>query len=120
MLRDHTGKVCSLFSKSVEVADSNVAEFMAILEAVRILGSSQWCKQFQLIIESDSKVAISWATSHVCWNWEHTFMFNALQNLLGEIRLHSTISMVLINRDRNSFVDILAKSGVGRLESLVV
>lgn len=55
VLRDENGALC-LFSKGVELRDSNEAEVLAILEVLRILSSSF---QGSSIVESDSLNAIS-------------------------------------------------------------
>ncbi|XVF82868.1 hypothetical protein PTKIN_Ptkin16aG0085300 [Pterospermum kingtungense] len=58
VLRDHVGTELIQFSKYVGIEDSNVAEIMAIREALVQFLSSSWANCSKLIIESHSKIAI--------------------------------------------------------------
>ncbi|XVF43014.1 hypothetical protein PTKIN_Ptkin02bG0006400 [Pterospermum kingtungense] len=60
VLRDHIGKELIRFSKAIGVKDSNMAELLAIREALIVFISSPWVYSKGLIIESDSKVATNW------------------------------------------------------------
>ncbi|XVF78779.1 hypothetical protein PTKIN_Ptkin14bG0163800 [Pterospermum kingtungense] len=51
ILRDHLGQEMMRFLKSIGVADSNIAEFMAIREAFIILLESPWVSNRILIQE---------------------------------------------------------------------
>ncbi|XVE85397.1 hypothetical protein DITRI_Ditri17bG0087800 [Diplodiscus trichospermus] len=54
ILRDHNEEVLIVFSKSIDVADSNFAELMAIRESFLLFLTSPWLNSKMLIIESDS------------------------------------------------------------------
>ena len=57
MLRNSEGIVVALFSKHVGCMESNEAEVVAILEAIRIFTSTSF--RSRLVVESDSLNAIS-------------------------------------------------------------
>ncbi|KAL4302406.1 hypothetical protein GQ457_10G004110 [Hibiscus cannabinus] len=57
VLRDHTGKVVTRFSKLIGVSDSTSAKLQEILEACRHFASYPWFGVKSLIIESDSELA---------------------------------------------------------------
>ncbi|OMO53991.1 reverse transcriptase [Corchorus capsularis] len=59
ILRDEAGNSLVVFSKSIGVADSNYAEFVAIREAFIIFSASKWCDSHFLIVESDSENAVT-------------------------------------------------------------
>ncbi|XVE80966.1 hypothetical protein DITRI_Ditri15bG0024200 [Diplodiscus trichospermus] len=60
ILRDHLGIKKMAFSKPTGIADSNIAELMAIREAFILFISLPWCSTHKLIIESDSTNAVKW------------------------------------------------------------
>eukprot|EP00268_Persea_americana_P021089 TRINITY_DN21101_c0_g1_i1.p1 TRINITY_DN21101_c0_g1~~TRINITY_DN21101_c0_g1_i1.p1 ORF type:complete len:199 (+),score=31.91 TRINITY_DN21101_c0_g1_i1:157-753(+) len=107
VLCDDKGVILCLFSKSVGVRDSNEAEVLAILEALRILSSSfQGC----LIVESDSSNGISWVARSMVKPWKFQIFLNGIKGLA------SSLSVVFshVIRSANGLVDSLAKQGVQR------
>ena len=57
ILRNYKGEVLFMFSKYIGIKDSNEAEVLAILEALRIFVSNNF---HSIVVESDSLNAISW------------------------------------------------------------
>ncbi|XVE90483.1 hypothetical protein DITRI_Ditri20bG0081400 [Diplodiscus trichospermus] len=60
ILRDHMGIEKIRFSKYICVADSNVAELLAVREAFSLFVSYWWNQNLTLIIESDSMNVVNW------------------------------------------------------------
>ena len=54
VLRDCRFAVKAVFSKSIGVADSNVAELLAVQEALKLFVATRWASIHRLIVESDS------------------------------------------------------------------
>ncbi|XVE88825.1 hypothetical protein DITRI_Ditri19aG0099600 [Diplodiscus trichospermus] len=69
VLRDHDANIKLVFSKSVGVADSNLAEVLAIREAFVIFSYSPWATAHTLIIESDSMNAVKWIKNPISSPW---------------------------------------------------
>lgn len=63
------------------VVDSNLAELMAIRLVLRLFSGSNLVGKRKLIVESDSKVAVSWVkgSNRV---WKYHIMFNEIKKLL--------------------------------------
>ena len=59
VLRDNLTAVKIVFSKSIGVADSNVAGLLAVREAMHIFLSSSWISH-KLIIKNDSSNVVKW------------------------------------------------------------
>ena len=69
-----------LFSISIRIAYSNLDALKAILEALIVFSYLDWSRDFNLIIESDSKVAISWTLDVSATVWKHEFVIMILVN----------------------------------------
>ena len=54
VLKDKLATVKVVFSKSIEIVDSNVAELLAVRKAIHIFLYSYWMISHKLIIENDS------------------------------------------------------------------
>ncbi|KAK8993921.1 hypothetical protein V6N11_008134 [Hibiscus sabdariffa] len=54
LLRDETGKICILFSKSIDVTDPASAELRSVMETCALFFTSRWRRSHSLIIETDS------------------------------------------------------------------
>lgn len=67
------GEILCKFSKGVGIKDSNKAEALAILQALRICSHSF---QLMLIVECDSRNGISWVTSDKVKPQKLQFYFN--------------------------------------------
>ncbi|XVF78436.1 hypothetical protein PTKIN_Ptkin14bG0132900 [Pterospermum kingtungense] len=117
VLRNHFGDELIRFSKSVGVAESNEAEYLAIREALILFLSSRWFDNHSLTIESDSSVAVSWLNNPNSTPWRLRNFTNHIQNLLKRI---PRVKVVHIYRECNMVADALAKEGVHRLSDHVV
>lgn len=60
VLRDEFGTVWCFFSCPAGVIESNLAELLAVREALRLFCSSPWVGLKNLVIESNSMVVVSW------------------------------------------------------------
>ena len=63
MLRDCNASVKAVFSKSIGVADSNMAELLAVREALQLFVVTRWTPSHKLIIESDSSNVVKWLSN---------------------------------------------------------
>ncbi|XVF88721.1 hypothetical protein PTKIN_Ptkin19aG0073400 [Pterospermum kingtungense] len=63
LLRDHLNRVLISFSKSIGIADSNMAEVMAVRKALVLFVTSEWVVNYPLIMECDSQNIVSWVRS---------------------------------------------------------
>lgn len=104
--------VLAMSSKSMGCMESNEAEVVAILEALRRFFPSFHSKP---VVESYSSNAISWVSFKVSPPWRLQFYFN-------EIKTLSTLVIVEfhhVGRSANSFAYSLAKQGVDTAIPLV-
>ncbi|WRX28906.1 Ribonuclease H domain - like 10 [Theobroma cacao] len=62
VLQDSDGNVVGLFFYPIGLHDSNFAELMAILKALKLFAATPYTSS-PLIIEFDSRVALSWVNS---------------------------------------------------------
>ncbi|XVF84598.1 hypothetical protein PTKIN_Ptkin17bG0050200 [Pterospermum kingtungense] len=69
VLRDHDESIKMCFSNSIGVADSNLAELMAIREALLLFVQSRWISNVPLIVESDSSNAVKWFSNPSAAPW---------------------------------------------------
>ena len=116
VIRDYKGQVLFVFSKCIGIADSNLAEFMAVINALFYVVNANFDLLPDIILENDSKAVISWVNNVLDSPWKYNNLFNKLQNLclgLGKI------SFVHIFREANHFADFVAKTGVHRTSDLV-
>lgn len=74
------------------MADSNVAEFMAIRKALSVFVDSEWAGSTRLIMESDSSVAIAWVLGKEFIPWRLRFAYNKIKALyLASVVFHLLI-----------------------------
>ncbi|XVF65611.1 hypothetical protein PTKIN_Ptkin09bG0262900 [Pterospermum kingtungense] len=107
VMRDHTGAELCCFSKYVGVEDSNIAEILAIREDVEVFLPSR-VRDKKLIIESDSKTAVSWVNNPNAAPWSIRNIINYIVNL----RIQVSNSVVLhIFSEANQRADFLGKQG---------
>lgn len=71
VLRDSSGIILADFVVSVGIRDSNEAEFLAMVFALELSPEREWLQTGSLILESDSRIAFSWARS--CCPWQLIF-----------------------------------------------
>lgn len=106
VLRNHKGELLYMFSKNVGIKDSNEAEILAILEALRIYHRPF---QYPLVVESDSMNAVYWARSFK-GPWKMQFYLNEIKVLMTG----NCIFFQHVSRSTNGMPDSLAKQGVDR------
>lgn len=63
VLRNHEGRVLIRFSKAVGIEESNIAEILAIREALMIFSGFPWARGSPLVVESDSSNAVGWVSN---------------------------------------------------------
>ena len=117
VLRDCSGKVKVIFSKAIGLADSNVAELLAVREALRIFLSSKWVSSHRLIIENDSSNVVECVLYPQGTPW-------ALKKIMSQIVAYKAMliewDIMHILREGNDIADGLAKSGVYIQSDLLV
>ncbi|XVF82159.1 hypothetical protein PTKIN_Ptkin16aG0022400 [Pterospermum kingtungense] len=103
------------FSKSIGVEDSNIAELLAIREGLILFLSSPWAQCKELIIESDSKIAINWVNNPESAPWRIRKFVTHMETLKPRV---IGLTFVHVFREVNQIVDQLAKEGVRRTSNL--
>ena len=116
MLRNCNASVKAIFSKAIGVADSNMAELLAVWEALRLFATSRWAPSHKLIIESDSSNVVKWMTNPSEASWRMKRHMGHIVTLKQELLC---CEFVYIPREANEMADVLAKSGVTRQHDLV-
>ena len=118
ILRSHLGSLMCLFSCPIGIADSNEAKLRAILQAIRITSQQTTLLHTALgiIIESDSRTAISWASGSSQPPWILNGFVNTIRTIMNFI---PPISFLYTPREGNSVADQLAKQGVVRHEDFI-
>ena len=116
VLRDVDGKVWMEFSNSIGVSESNEAEICAIRKALLLFCASSWVDSFGLVMESDSRNAVSWVEKpdDVPWRlrkWVSHIVL--LKRKLSNFRIVHTF------REANQEADALAKGGIDRIVPLL-
>ncbi|XP_017974604.1 PREDICTED: 14.7 kDa ribonuclease H-like protein [Theobroma cacao] len=109
ILTNHKGDVRVIFSKSIGVADSNLAELLAIKEAFIIFTSSRWRNDQKLVIECDSSNAVKWI------NQSHTAPWRMRKWLIQIERMKEKLmgwDVKHVRREANQRADSLANEGV--------
>ncbi|KAK0574812.1 hypothetical protein LWI29_029477 [Acer saccharum] len=96
VLRDASGKVLCLFSNHLGIQFSNTTEILAIHKAVHICADSSTLSARNIIIISDSKVAVSWVNNdgfgnldHVNWIYDIRSKLDYLGNTKVILRGHA-------------------------------
>ncbi|XVF79053.1 hypothetical protein PTKIN_Ptkin14bG0188900 [Pterospermum kingtungense] len=117
ILRDYLGRELIKFSKFVGFSDSNMVELMAIREAVVLFVTTQWVVDESLILECDSRNAVSWVANPDTAPWRMRNLLNHICNLLKKTKAWKVTH---IFRECNQVADSLAKEGASRDSDLVV
>ena len=106
-----------VFSKANGLADSNVAELLAVREALRIFLSSKWVSSHRLVIENDSSNVVKCVLYPQGTPW-------ALKKIMSQIVAYKAMliewDIMHILREGNDIADGLAKSGVYIQSDLLV
>ena len=116
VLRDADGKVLALFSCPVESCDANVAELWGIWWAFDIFLNSNRFEGKELMIESDSAVALAWCSKKDARPWKLWKILNAIDCMSDKCK---EVKWVKIFREANGMANCLAKSGVDRRENFI-
>ncbi|KAK3220724.1 hypothetical protein Dsin_014694 [Dipteronia sinensis] len=109
VMRDSNGRTLCLFSEYVGHLDANSIENMAILKALTLCTSNPEILKRNVVIVSDSKIAVSWFNS--------MFGVGSIQhiNLIFDIKeflwQHNNFKVIFNSRASNSLTDSLAKMG---------
>nr|GEV54576.1 reverse transcriptase [Tanacetum cinerariifolium] len=117
LLQNTDGVVLAIFSISVGILDSNVAEVMAIKKAFSIIKEKEESRSVNITIESDSLNAVSWVNHPDERPWRLLHHFYEIDAFLS---VTSNRLVTHIKRERNNDADKLAKEGVSRSVLLVV
>lgn len=110
VLNDHKGNILLMFSKNIGIQEPNIAEFLAIREAIVIMVNDEGLTSKELVVESDSAIAVSWICNDTI-PWKLNMDANIITNAMSKLR---SCSVKNINREANSFADRLARLGVDR------
>ena len=105
-----------VFSKSIEIDDSNFAVLLTVVDALSYVVSANFDLLLDIILESDSKTVISWLNNVLDSPWKYKNLLNKLQNLYLDLGKNSFIHVF---REANHFADSLAQMGVHRTFDLV-
>lgn len=105
------GSTIGMFSAPIGIRDSNEAEFMAITYALEMSLQKAWILEKDLIVESDSRNALSWVNNIETCPWNLRFFANKVKNMLV---LLNSVSFVHRCREANDVADSLAKEGAQR------
>ncbi|XVF20345.1 hypothetical protein REPUB_Repub11eG0190200 [Reevesia pubescens] len=98
-----------MYSGPIGIQDSNTAKLVAIKTALEIFVQTEWKNSCNLIIESDSIIAVKWCIkeeSRLRRPWD---IFSQINSWLAEIE---GVRFVNIFREANSLVDHLAKARI--------
>ncbi|XVF06146.1 hypothetical protein REPUB_Repub06bG0022400 [Reevesia pubescens] len=116
VLRDDKGLVKMILSKSIRVANFNLAELLALRKVVFMFVASKWVNSHGLWLESDSKNAVKWFLSPVSASWRMKKFTAQIEALKSDL-IRWDISYV--PREINEMADGFAKSEVEREADLL-
>ncbi|KAK3199731.1 hypothetical protein Dsin_023146 [Dipteronia sinensis] len=118
VLRNSDGKICCLFSYHVGIEESNTTEIRAIHKALELCASRSILVDKDIIIASDSMVAVSWVNNSGDFgSLKHVKLIYDIRDLLKLLR---RTSVVFNPRHTNAFADDLAKKGSQNLGDRLV
>ncbi|EOY01197.1 Uncharacterized protein TCM_011143 [Theobroma cacao] len=63
ILRNEFGDILALFSKAIDIFDSNKAKLLTIREAMIIFVASKWCSSHTFLLECDNYNVVKWITN---------------------------------------------------------
>ena len=98
-----------MFFGPLGILGSNVNELEAIKHAIVCFSEAGWIRKSNLIIESDSKISVSWVLNHEAKPWKLWPIFVEIDRYWKNI---GNVSLINVFRECNSFADLLAKKGV--------
>ncbi|XWS71347.1 hypothetical protein CRYUN_Cryun03dG0130500 [Craigia yunnanensis] len=111
VLRDTKAAIKLVFSKAIGLADSNVAELLAVKEALRLFIGLKWASSHRLIIECDSSNVVKWVLNPMCSPWKLRKFMSYIKAFKIQLFRWDTVPIL---RMINETIDALAKSGVTR------
>ncbi|XVF67696.1 hypothetical protein PTKIN_Ptkin10aG0142200 [Pterospermum kingtungense] len=97
------------FSKSIKIANSSLAEVLAVKETFLLFSSSQWYSSHALLIESDDINVVHWVLSPCSAPWRMRHIFVQIDNLKASI---NNWFITHIFREANMEADRLSKDAV--------
>ncbi|XP_022734201.1 uncharacterized protein LOC111287794 [Durio zibethinus] len=86
IIHDWKERVLLMFSKNIGVKDSNLAELLAMIEALTIVANTNIDQPPDIIIESDSKVVTVWLNKVSDCPWRYNELLNRMYNLFIRIK----------------------------------
>jgi len=111
VLRNHNGILLGIFSLSVGILDSNVAELKAVVKAIELSASNCRLHHKHIIIECDSATVIRWMNNPHNRPWLHHNLFSSIQRLAS---CFGSLTFTHSLREINHMADHMAKQGVFR------
>ncbi|XVF30358.1 hypothetical protein REPUB_Repub16aG0050400 [Reevesia pubescens] len=115
VLCNDAGDILLMFSKPIGIEDSNIVEFLAVVEAFSIFAESCRASSLGLIVESDSLVTVNWINSPqaIPWRLKKRCPFvTTWQSRILVWQIHHVL------REKNTIADGLAKAAVSRCSPL--
>ena len=117
VLRDRLGKIMGLFSLHIGYLDAISAEVLAIRKACELCAQTATLRMKNIVIVSDSKVAVGWVNGSGTISSNCEFAINEIRSLLN---LLGSTSVVFNYRASNTLADSLAKKGSGLMENVLI
>ena len=117
VLKDSKAATKLVFSKAIGLADSNVAELLAVREALSLFAGTKWATFYRLTIECDSSNVVKWVLNPMSSPWKVRKVMAHIEVLKAQL---FRWEIVHIPRMINETVDEFAKSGVTRQCDLLV
>ncbi|EOY20783.1 Uncharacterized protein TCM_012118 [Theobroma cacao] len=84
-LRDNSGCVKIIFSKSLGVADLNLAEITSIKEAFLLFAAFPWALSHELTVESNSFKVVKWCNDSPSAPWRMKSLLNFTNSMKRKI-----------------------------------
>ncbi|XVE83735.1 hypothetical protein DITRI_Ditri16bG0110200 [Diplodiscus trichospermus] len=116
ILRDYLGNVRIKFSKSIRVAELNLAEIMAVKESFILFLAAPWLHNNVLSFERDSKNVVSWVLDPNSAPWRVMNIVLHIENLKTQVM---NWKITHIFRESSQDADSLAKAGINRRKDLL-
>ncbi|KAK2639235.1 hypothetical protein Ddye_027030 [Dipteronia dyeriana] len=110
VLRDHRGKIQCMFSAFIGMHDAITAEIQAIARASDLCLSKLELRGRNIVIVSDSKVAVSWVNGEGISNIQHV---QSIYDIRCNLKSLGQAKVVYNSRMSKTFADHLAKKGSG-------
>ncbi|KAJ9185001.1 hypothetical protein P3X46_004681 [Hevea brasiliensis] len=114
----HLGHFLCICSYPAGIDDSNGAELKAIGKALELLfySSSIFHGVFSIILEPNSRVALSWIHNLDAAPWH---LPQTINSVCSKLSILPNISFCHVLREENAIADSLSKQGLNRSEDFV-